>query len=187
MSVFTKFPFHTAGSPWQTPRVGSHGLQRLFRASPAAESGKEAEALRLAELRPRGRCHRCPRTSRRTSRRRYRPACSPRTPRTQLSATVSQDPVRASRACLRTLWCSRGCGCVEPGHVRVSGRSGWCCCRCSVLLRPTVRALGAAQPTERWVRGASLGGGGSSRTRSDPPEHAAKLLQRCAPPRIVVV
>ena len=90
--------------------------------------------------------------------------------RTQCTAIVSQHFVRASRTCLRTLYCSRGCGCMQPGHVSVIGMSGGCSCRCSFPLLPTVRALGAAQPTERRVRGASLGGGGSSWTRSDPPE-----------------
>ena len=49
-------------------------------------------------------------------------------------------------------WCSRGSGCVQPGHARVSGRSDGCSCRCSVWLRPAVRASGRLSRPKGAVR-----------------------------------
>ena len=73
-------------------------------------------------------------------------------------------------------WCSRGSGCVQPGHARVSGRSDRCSCRCSVWLRPAVRASGRLSRPKGAVRCHKPGGGGSTWTWTRISDAVAVLL-----------
>ena len=77
-------------------------------------------------------------------------------------------------------WCSRVSGCVQPGHAKVSGRSDRCSCRCSVWLRPAVRASGRLSRPKGAVRCHEPGGGGSTRTQRKTPEHAENCSITCA-------
>ena len=79
-------------------------------------------------------------------------------------------------------WCSRVSGCVQPGHARVSGRSDRCSCRCSVWLRPAVRASGRLSRPKGAVRCHEPGGGGSTRTQRKTPEHVENCSITCAHP-----
>ena len=71
---------------------------------------------------------------------------------------------------------------MQPGHVRVSGRSDGCSYTSSVWLRPVVRASGRLSRPEGAVRCHEPGGGGSTRTQRKTAEQVDKLLHHVRPP-----
>ena len=70
---------------------------------------------------------------------------------------------------------------MQPGHVRVSGRSDGCSYTCSVWLRPVVRASGRLSRPKGAVRCHKPGEGGCTRTQRKTPEQVDKLLHHVRP------